>query len=138
MGNYLVNAFRWSETVGPWEERPGHFNDAWAYWTDDGLGFFEFLQLAEDLGACPVWVVNDGASLNEEVPTATIAAFVKDVVNGIEFARGDPQTAWGSVRAAMGHPEPFQLYYVSIGNQECSKYYYKGFHTIPFSSCLAS
>ncbi|OEL21209.1 Alpha-L-arabinofuranosidase 1 [Dichanthelium oligosanthes] len=125
MGNYLLNAFRWSETVGPWEERPGHFNDVWAYWTDDGLGFFEFLQLAEDLEACPVWVVNDGASINEEVPSATIAAFVKDVVNGIEFARGDPQTAWGSVRAAMGHPEPFQLYYVSIGNQECSKYYYK-------------
>nr|CAB3500987.1 unnamed protein product [Digitaria exilis] len=97
MGNYLTNAFRWSETIGPWEERPGHFNDAWAYWTDDGLGFFEFLQLAEDLGACPVWVVNDGASLNEEVPSATIAAFVKDVVNGIEFARGDSQTAWGSV-----------------------------------------
>jgi alpha-N-arabinofuranosidase len=60
MGNYLRNAFRWSETVGLWEERPGHFNDAWGYWTDDGLGFFEFLQLAEDLGASPVWVVNDG------------------------------------------------------------------------------
>ncbi|GJN10626.1 hypothetical protein PR202_ga28736 [Eleusine coracana subsp. coracana] len=44
MGNYLRNAFRWSETVGPWEERPGHFNDVWGYWTDDGLGFFEFLQ----------------------------------------------------------------------------------------------
>lgn len=42
-GNYLRNAFRWSETVGPWGERPGHFNDAWGYWTDDGLGFFEFL-----------------------------------------------------------------------------------------------
>ncbi|CAD6203393.1 unnamed protein product [Miscanthus lutarioriparius] len=125
MGNYLINAFRWSETVGPWEERSGHFNDAWAYWTDDGLGFFEFLQLAEDLGACPVWVVNDGASIYQEVSSATIAAFVKDVVNGIEFARGDPETAWGSVRAAMGHPEPFQLYYVSIGNQECSKNYYK-------------
>jgi alpha-L-arabinofuranosidase len=46
MGNYLVNAFRWGETVGPWEERPGHFNDVWAYWTDDGLGFFEFLQVS--------------------------------------------------------------------------------------------
>ena len=45
MGNHLRNAFRWSETVGPWEERPGHFNDAWGYWTDDGLGFFEFLQV---------------------------------------------------------------------------------------------
>jgi len=62
----------------------------------------------------------------------------QDVVNGIEFARGGPKTTWGSVRAAMGHPEPFQLYYVSIGNQECSKNYYKGFHAIPFSSCLVS
>ena len=47
MGNYLSNAFRWSETVGPWEERPGHFNDVWGYWTDDGLGFFEFLQVSK-------------------------------------------------------------------------------------------
>jgi alpha-N-arabinofuranosidase len=46
MGNYLRNAFQWGETVGPWEERPGHFNDAWGYWTDDGLGFFEFLQVS--------------------------------------------------------------------------------------------
>ncbi|ONM26285.1 Alpha-L-arabinofuranosidase 1 [Zea mays] len=126
MGNYLRNAFRWSETVGPWEERPGHFNDAWGYWTDDGLGFFEFLQLAEDLGASPVWVVNDGASLNEEVSTKTIASLVKDVVNGIEFASGGPKTTWGSVRAAMGHPEPFKLDYVSIGNQECWMLYYRG------------
>jgi len=126
MGNYLRNAFRWSETVGPWEERPGHFNDAWGYWTDDGLGFFEFLQLAEDLGASPVWVVNDGASLNEEVSTKTIASLVKDVVNGIEFARGGPKTTWGSVRASMGHPESFKLDYVSIGNQECWMLYYRG------------
>ncbi|KAL6645680.1 hypothetical protein ACP70R_017288 [Stipagrostis hirtigluma subsp. patula] len=138
MGNYLTNAFRWSETVGRWEERPGHFNDAWGYWTDDGLGFFEFLQLAEDLGACPVWVVNDGVSLNEEVSSATIAAFVKDVVNGIEFARGDSQTAWGSVRAAMGHPEPFQLYYVSIGNQECSRHYYRENYVKFYSAIKAS
>ncbi|VAI06210.1 unnamed protein product [Triticum turgidum subsp. durum] len=130
MGNYLSNAFRWSETVGPWEERPGHFNDVWGYWTDDGLGFFEFLQLAEDLGACPVWVVNDGASRNEQVPSATIAAFVKDVVDGIDFARGDPGTSWGSVRAAMGHPEPFQLNYISMGNQECSMHYYKGEYAV--------
>uniref|UniRef100_A0A0E0KD12 non-reducing end alpha-L-arabinofuranosidase n=1 Tax=Oryza punctata TaxID=4537 RepID=A0A0E0KD12_ORYPU len=138
MGNYLLNAFRWSETIGPWEERPGHFNDVWDYWTDDGLGFFEFLQLAEDLGACPVWVINDGASLNEQIPSATIVAFVKDVVNGIEFARGDPETTWGSVRAAMGHPEPFPLYYISVGNQECSKPYYKEKYVKFYSAIKAS
>ncbi|CAL5071068.1 unnamed protein product [Urochloa decumbens] len=138
MGNYLRNAFRWSETVGPWEERPGHFNDAWGYWTDDGLGFFEFLQLAEDLGASPVWVVNDGASLNEEVSTATVASLVKDVVNGIEFARGGPKTPWGSVRAAMGHPQPFKLDYVSIGNQECWMLYYRGNYQKFYSAIKAA
>lgn len=59
-------------------------------------------------------------------------AMLQDVVDGIEFARGDNQTAWGSVRSAMGHPEPFPLYYVSIGNQECSRRYYKGFKKIMF------
>ncbi|KAF0907596.1 hypothetical protein E2562_018401 [Oryza meyeriana var. granulata] len=138
MGNYLRNAFQWSETVGPWEERPGHFNDAWGYWTDDGLGFFEFLQLAEDLGASPVWVVNDGASQNEEVSTATIASLVKDVVDGIEFARGGPKTTWGSVRASMGHPQPFNLDYVSIGNQECWMLYYRGNYQKFYSAIKAA
>ncbi|KAK1677800.1 hypothetical protein QYE76_038648 [Lolium multiflorum] len=138
MGNYLRNAFQWGETVGPWEERPGHFNDAWGYWTDDGLGFFEFLQLAEDLGASPVWVVNDGASANEEVSTSRIASLVKDVVDGIEFARGGPKTTWGSVRAAMGHPQPFKLDYVAIGNQECWMLYYRGNYQKFYSAIKAS
>lgn len=63
-----------------------------------------------------------------------MCAMFQDVVDGIEFARGDPKTTWGSVRAAMGHPEPFPLYYISVGNQECSKPYYKGF----VLSCLTS
>lgn len=76
-------------------------------------------------------------------PSASIppCLLLQDVVNGIEFARGDPETSWGSVRAAMGHPEPFQLNYISIGNQECSMRYYKGFYYLSlfaFSSCLAS
>ncbi|KAJ0458836.1 putative non-reducing end alpha-L-arabinofuranosidase [Helianthus annuus] len=57
-GKSLLNAYWWKDTVGPWEERPGHMNDVWAYWTDDGLGYFEFLQLAEDLNATPIWVFN--------------------------------------------------------------------------------
>ena len=44
-GNYLRNAFRWKETVGPWEQRPGHFGDVWGYWSDDGLGYLEYLQV---------------------------------------------------------------------------------------------
>ncbi|KAF2540613.1 hypothetical protein F2Q68_00032979 [Brassica cretica] len=125
-GEWLSNAFRWKETVGPWEERPGHFGDVWKYWTDDGLGHFEFFQLAEDIGAAPIWVFNNGISHNDEVETATIMPFVQEALDGIEFARGDANSTWGSVRAAMGRQEPFELKYVAIGNEDCGKTYYRG------------
>ncbi|CAN6344293.1 unnamed protein product [Urochloa humidicola] len=124
-GDWLRNAFRWRESIGPWEERPGHFGDVWHYWTDDGLGYYEFLQLAEDLGAAPIWVFNN-VSHNDEVDTAAIAPFVKDVLDSLEFARGSADSTWGSVRAAMGHPEPFPVKYVAIGNEDCGKKFYRG------------
>ncbi|CAA2973861.1 alpha-L-arabinofuranosidase 1 [Olea europaea subsp. europaea] len=125
-GEWLRNAFRWKETVGPWEERPGHFGDVWQYWTDDGLGHFEFLQLAEDLGAAPVWVFNNGISHNDQVDTSNVLPFVQEILDGIEFARGDPQSKWGFLRAAMGHREPFDLKYVAVGNEDCGKKNYVG------------
>ncbi|XP_073014704.1 alpha-L-arabinofuranosidase 1-like [Primulina eburnea] len=125
-GKWLANAFRWKETIGPWEERPGHFGDVWQYWTDDGLGFFEYLQLAEDLGALPVWVFNNGISLNDQVDTSLILPFVQDILDAIEFARGDSKSKWGSVRVAMGHTEPFDLRYVAVGNQDCGSKNYRG------------
>ncbi|KAK9266548.1 hypothetical protein L1049_001592 [Liquidambar formosana] len=125
-GEWLRNAFRWKETIGSWEERPGHFGDVWKYWTDDGLGYFEFLQLAEDLGAFPIWVFNNGISHNDQVSTSSILPFIQEALDGIEFARGDRDSKWGSIRAAMGHPEPFDLRYVAIGNEDCGKHYYRG------------
>ncbi|QCD97122.1 alpha-N-arabinofuranosidase [Vigna unguiculata] len=125
-GEWLRNAFRWKATVGPWEERPGHFGDVWMYWTDDGLGYFEFLQLAEDLGAIPIWVFNNGVSHNDEVDTSAVLPLVQEALDGIEFARGDPTSKWGSLRAAMGHPEPFDLRYVAVGNEDCGKPKYRG------------
>nr|GMD43060.1 alpha-L-arabinofuranosidase 1-like [Ipomoea batatas] len=125
-GEWLMNAFRWKETIGPWEERPGHFGDVWKYWSDDGLGHLEYLQLAEDLGALPVWVFNNGISHNDQVDTSAILPFVHEILDGLEFARGDPNSTWGSVRAALGHPEPFDLRYVAIGNEDCSKSKYQG------------
>ncbi|KAK6151373.1 hypothetical protein DH2020_014008 [Rehmannia glutinosa] len=124
-GNWLVNAFRWRETIGKWEERPGHFGDVWQYWTDDGLGYFEYLQLAEDLGASAVWVFNNGISHNDQVDTSIILPFVQDILDALEFAKGDPTSKWGSIRAAMGHVEPFDLRYVAVGNQDC---YNKNYH----------
>ncbi|KAL7093011.1 hypothetical protein ACP275_11G016800 [Erythranthe tilingii] len=125
-GEWLVNAFRWRESIGPWEERPGHFGDVWQYWTDDGLGYFEYLQLAEDLGALPVWVFNNGVSRSEQVDTSVILPFVQDILDALEFAKGDPTSKWGSVRASMGHSEPFDLRYVAIGNQDCGNKNYHG------------
>ncbi|KAM0978612.1 hypothetical protein FF1_014552 [Malus domestica] len=125
-GEWLRNAFRWKETIGPWEERPGHFGDVWMYWTDDGLGYFEFLQLSEDLGSLPIWVFNNGISHNDQVDTSSVLPFVQEALDGIEFARGSPNSTWGSLRAAMGHPEPFDLRYVAIGNEDCGKKNYRG------------
>ncbi|KAL9425166.1 hypothetical protein AB3S75_032158 [Citrus x aurantiifolia] len=125
-GEWLRNAFRWKASVGPWENRPGHFGDVWIYWTDDGLGYFEFLQLAEDLGALPIWVFNNGISHTDEIDTSTVLPFVQEALDGIEFARGDPNSTWGSVRAAMGHPDPFDLRYVAVGNEDCGKKNYRG------------
>ncbi|KAK4791965.1 hypothetical protein SAY86_022400 [Trapa natans] len=125
-GEWLRNAFRWKETVGPWEERPGHFGDVWMYWTDDGLGHFEFLQLAEDLGAAPVWVFNNGISHNDQIATSSVLPFVQEALDGIEFARGSINSKWGALRASMGHPEPFDLRYVAVGNEDCGKKNYLG------------
>ncbi|CAL9220318.1 unnamed protein product [Arabidopsis halleri] len=133
-GEWLSNAFRWKETVGPWEERPGHFGDVWKYWTDDGLGHFEFFQMAEDIGAAPIWVFNNGISHNDEVETASIMPFVQEALDGIEFARGDANSTWGSVRAKMGRQEPFELKYVAIGNEDCGKTYYRGNYIVFYNA----
>ncbi|XP_056158386.1 alpha-L-arabinofuranosidase 1-like [Syzygium oleosum] len=136
-GASLRNAFRWKETVGPWEERPSHFNDVWRYWTDDGLGYFEFLQLAEDLKSRPIWVFNIGISLKDQVDTSALSPFVQEALDGIEFARGNPNSTWGSLRAQMGHPEPFDLRYVAIGNENCHKKNYLG-NYLKFHSAIKS
>eukprot|EP01018_Ginkgo_biloba_P029074 Gb_12232 [translate_table: standard] len=125
-GSWLRNAFRWRESIGPWEERPGHFGDVWNYWTDDGLGYYEFLQLAEDLNALPIWVFNNGISHTDQVSSSIIEPFIQDILDGIEFARGSSVSTWGSVRASMGHPDPFNLKYVAVGNEDCGKRYYRG------------
>ncbi|XP_028803084.1 alpha-L-arabinofuranosidase 1-like [Neltuma alba] len=126
-GDRLRNAFRWKDSVGPWEKRPGHFNDIWGYWTDDGFGYLEFLQLAEDLNALPIWVFNIGISHRyDQVNTSNIGPFVQEALDGIEFARGPVTSKWGKLRAKLGHPKPFDLRYVAIGNEDCDKSNYVG------------
>jgi alpha-N-arabinofuranosidase len=81
----LSNAFRWRQSVGRWENRPGHFNDVWGYWSDDGLGLFEYLQLAEDIDSVPIWVFNNGLSHTTEVDTKTLGPFIKVCVERPPF-----------------------------------------------------
>ncbi|GAB3425459.1 LamG-like jellyroll fold domain-containing protein [Flindersiella endophytica] len=123
-GNYLeggvpANRFDWKQTIGPIWERPGHLNDAWGYWSDDGLGLLEYLQLCEDLGAEPVIGVYAGYNLNgTHVPIEQLGPYVQDTLDEIEYITGPVTSEWGARRARDGHPKPFTLRYVEIGNED--------------------
>ncbi|CAI8608833.1 unnamed protein product [Vicia faba] len=78
----------------------------------------------QDLGAYPIWVFNNGISHHDEIYTSAISPFVQEALDGIEFAIGSVESKWGSLRASMGHPKPFDLRYVGIGNEDCGKYNY--------------
>jgi alpha-L-arabinofuranosidase len=116
-GNYLRNAFRWKTTIGDNAERPGHLNDMWSYYSSDGLGFHEYLQLAEDLGAEPLYTVNVGMAHRESEPMSSMNSWLQDALDAIEYANGPVTSTWGALRAKNGHPEPFHLKYVEIGNE---------------------
>ncbi|MDD4970565.1 MAG: alpha-L-arabinofuranosidase C-terminal domain-containing protein [Paludibacter sp.] len=115
-GDYLTNRFQWKQTIGPIETRPGH-NNLWGYRTTDGMGYHEFLQLSEDLGAEPLYVFNVGVSHNDFVLYNQVDAYIQDAFDAIEYANGPVTSTYGAMRAANGHPEPFNLKYVEIGNE---------------------
>ncbi|PSC72825.1 Alpha-L-arabinofuranosidase 1 isoform B [Micractinium conductrix] len=118
-GDWLSGAFCWKPTLGRNEERPGHHNSMWGYWSTDGLGLFEYMLLAEELGAVPVWVVNNGIAHNDQVQTSDIWPWVQEALDSIEFVTGPPDSRWGAVRVAMGRREPWSLPYLAIGNEGC-------------------
>jgi len=109
--------FNWRTTVGPIEKRPGHRNQNWGYRVSDGFGYHEMLQLTEDLGAQALFVVNVGIGHGWMVPYNQIDDYVSEALDAIEYARGDTTTTYGRLRADNGHPEPFPLKYIEIGNE---------------------
>ena len=111
------NAFRWERTIGPIEERPGHLNLNWRYRTSDGLGFHEYLQLSEDLGAKPLYVVNVGIWHGGFTPVEELQPWIDECMNALEYANGDVTTKYGALRAKNGHPAPFNIEYLEIGNE---------------------
>lgn len=116
-GDRLSNAFRWKDSIGDPAERPGHWN-LWGYRSSDGLGFHEYLQLCEDLKAEPLFVANCGMAHEDHATPEHMTEFVQDALDAIEYANGDAQaTRWGALRAKHGHPAPFGLKLLEIGNE---------------------
>jgi alpha-L-arabinofuranosidase len=115
-GDEIKNAFRWKKTIGGIAERPGHWN-LWGYRSTDGLGYHEYLQMCEDLGAEPLFVINCGMAHKNVVPMDKMQEYVQDALDAIEYANGGLETKWGARRARNGHPAPFNVKYLEIGNE---------------------
>ncbi|MDO9374745.1 MAG: alpha-L-arabinofuranosidase C-terminal domain-containing protein [Ferruginibacter sp.] len=123
-GNYLegpliTDAFPWKTTLGSLEHRPGH-KGSWGYRASDGMGLLEFLQWCEDIGAEPLLGIYAGYSLSGDHIDAgpLLKPYVDDALDEIEYVMGDVNTYWGAKRAADGHPAPFKMTYVEVGNED--------------------
>lgn len=118
-GNTLATRFNWKNTVGPVQNRPGHQDDAWGYWSTDQAGLKAYLDMAESTGAQPLLAVFAGYTLNHTaVPQAQLAPYVQDALDELQYAMGPTNTRWGARRAADGHPKPYSVRYVEIGNED--------------------
>ncbi len=138
--NYFGQPF-WKNSIGPEEERVG-FRNHWGYWTSQYVGFYEYLLMAESLGASPLPVLNNGvtcqfaghqyiAPLDTEADRKRFHdIFVNDALDFIEFCNGGTDTKWGKVRAEMGHPESFNLKYLGIGNENKGPEFWERFDII--------
>jgi alpha-N-arabinofuranosidase len=118
-GDTIETRFDWKKTIGPIEERHGH-QCPWGYRSTDGMGLLEFLEWCENMNAEPVLAVYAGYSLKgaHVNPGPELAPYVQDALDEIEYVTGDTNTSWGAERAKDGHPAPFNLNYVEIGNED--------------------
>jgi alpha-L-arabinofuranosidase len=115
-GDNLGLAYRWKETIGDIANRRYQYN-LWQYHSTNGLGFHEYLQMCEDLGADPLFVINAGMSHNGFVPLKDMRPWVQDALDALEYANGSAESRWGALRVRNGHPVPFNLQYMEIGNE---------------------
>jgi alpha-L-arabinofuranosidase len=129
-GDGIRNMYRWKNTIGPIEQRVEQRN-IWGYHQTGGLGYFEYFQLCEDIGAKPLPVLPAAVSCQNSGGTWRIGGtgqrpltleemdeYIQEVLDLIEWANGPATSEWGSKRAAAGHPEPFHLEYIGIGNED--------------------
>lgn len=125
------NTYRWKNTIGPKEQR-GQLKNAWGYHQSMGLGYYEYFQLCEDMGMQPLPILPCGVNCQgsnggwgmwpeqaqEAAPMSDMDEWTQDVLDLIEWANGDVTTKWGKLRAEQGHPKPFNLKYIGLGNEE--------------------
>ncbi len=118
-GNTIAERFDWKKTIGSLLDRPGH-QGPWSYWSTDGLGLLEFLEWCEDLKVEPVLALYAGYSLaGAHVATGRdLEPYVDSALEEVEYVTGDTSTKWGSQRARDGHPAPFPLHYIEVGNED--------------------
>ena len=116
-GSSIANAYHWEPTIGDPANRSVRAN-LWGYMVDNGLGYHEYLQMCEDIGAQPLFVINCGMDVHENaVPPSQMASWVQEALDAIQYANSDTNTLWGAQRAANGHPAPFNLQFMEIGNE---------------------
>ncbi len=126
-GQGIHQYYDWKDSVGPLEQRKA-FRNSWGYHQTLGLGYHEFFQFSEDMGAIPIPVVSAGVCCQhsgdspgrgqEGMSMEEMPGYIEDVLDLIEWANGSPDSEWGAVRAAAGHPEPFDLKYLGVGNED--------------------
>lgn len=135
-GHDLSVRYQWKKTLGPIEEREmivNRWNTEFAhrpapdYYQTFGLGYYEYFLLSEDIGAEPLPIMNCGMACQfntgEVVPVDQLDPYIDDILDLIEFANGDSTSTWGKVRSQMGHPAPFNLKYVGVGNEQWGPQY---------------
>ncbi|MDQ8734564.1 alpha-L-arabinofuranosidase C-terminal domain-containing protein [Paenibacillus sp. LHD-38] len=118
--------YRWKNTIGPVEQRPSRRNN-WRYNQTLGLGYYEYFQFCQDIGAKPIPILPGGYDPHHKriVPIDELGPWIDDALDLIEFANGDLSTEWGAIRAELGHPEPFGLEYIGIGNEEVGEPFFE-------------
>lgn len=117
-GNRFCDRFDWRKTIGDTDERPGHLSP-WGYWSTDGMGLLEFMQWTEDVGGEPLLAVFAGYTLNgDHVEGDALKPFIQDALDEIEYVIGGADTKYGAQRVKDGHPKPFPLHYIEIGNED--------------------
>lgn len=132
--------YQWKKTIGPIENRPGQWSKWAPYYRTDGIGYHEFYQLCEYLGADAMYVTPTGmictgwvwekSSWNFIQPEVDLDAYIQDALDAIEYAIGPTSSKWGAMRAQNGHPEPFPLKYIEIGNEDFGPVYWERYEKI--------